>query len=213
MKRMSLIARKEEIPQHDIELSERKRVFGMVDFQFKTLVADLRDYLEEIKQRLDEAERNFKSLGKADRRRREKEILDDFGRHANLFLDNLFKKMDAVVINFSLAEHQIHRNYFQRHLHRFFLMSPFAERAYYKPLGIPGDYLMMEMLYEDHDKGESLFARLINRYFCGVAAARSVIGRVPYILNRINKIIERTPRDGGPVEITSVGSGPVKEIQ
>ncbi|MFQ5949603.1 MAG: hypothetical protein ACE5J1_02830, partial [Nitrospiria bacterium] len=93
------------------------------------------------------------------------------------------------------------------------LMSPFAERAYYKPLGIPGDYLMMEMLYEDHDKGESLFARLINRYFCGVAAARSVMGRIPYILNRINKIIERTPRGGGPVEITSVGSGPVKEIQ
>jgi len=85
VKRVSLIARKKEIPQHDIEFTGGEKVYGMVDFQFKTLIADLRDYLEEMKQSLDEAERNFKLLGKADRRRLEKEVLDDFGRQAALF--------------------------------------------------------------------------------------------------------------------------------
>jgi extracellular factor (EF) 3-hydroxypalmitic acid methyl ester biosynthesis protein len=180
---------------------------------FKMLVSNLRHFLSEMKQKLDAEEARI-PYGSPERRfRLGAEILDAKEKMATEYINRCIARMTEIVKDFTPQEHRPHREYFQRHLHPFLLLSPFVKRAYIKPLGIPGDYEMMNMLYGDHDQGETLFARLINRYSCGVTAARAVTGRVPYMLGKLNRTLERVLKEKGTVSIISVGCGPAKEVQ
>lgn len=180
---------------------------------FMAGVLELRRFLNEMKQRLDAEEAGIPDGNPERRFRLEAEILDAAEKEATGYINHCIAGMTDVVRHFTPQEHHSHRNYFQRHLHPFLLLSPFVKRAYLKPLGIPGDYEMMNMLYGDHDQGETLFARLINRYSCRVTAARAVTGRVPYMLQKFNRTIERVLKERAAVSIMSVGCGPAKEIQ
>lgn len=195
------------------ELLERKKSLKKVAPQFKVVVSDARDFLEEMKQKLDFEETHIEYDGAAGRERVEKEILDHAEKVMMPLLHPALLSMNDIVRDFTQAEHHVHRNYFQRHLHSFLLLSPFVRRAYSKPLGFPGDYEMMNMLYGNHDVGESLFARLINRYFCRVTAAQAVVDRVPYMLDKMNRAIAQNLHPEEGVFITSVGSGPAQEVQ
>jgi CRP-like cAMP-binding protein len=42
----------------------------------------------------------------------------------------------------------------------YFMRSRFAERAYYKPKGYPGDFLMMEMIYLNEPRGDGKFGTI-----------------------------------------------------
>lgn len=195
------------------ELLERKKSLEKVAPQFKVVVSDVRDFLEEMKQKLDLEESHIEYDGAAERKRIEKEILDHAEKVMMPLLHPALLSMNDIVRDFTQAEHQVHRNYFQRHLHSLLLLSPFVCRAYSKPLGFPGDYEMMNMLYGDHDVGESLFARLINRYSCRVTAAQAVVDRVPYMLDKMNRAIARNLHREEGVFITNIGSGPAQEVQ
>lgn len=210
----SLIEEKKTIAQENLsELLERKKLLAKVVPQVKALVSDMRDVLEEMKQKLDLEESHIQCDDMGEREQIEKEILNCADKVIMPLLHPALLSMNDVVRNFTQAEHHLHRNYFQRHLHSLLLMSPFVRRAYLKPLGLPGDYEMMNMLYGDHDTGESLFARLINRYSCRVTAAQAVIDRAPSMLDKINHTLARNADREEGVFITSVGSGPAREVQ
>lgn len=180
---------------------------------FRTSVLELRRFLKEMKQRLDSEEARIRLENQDQGLRLEREILDAEEKGATGYINHCIARITDVARHFNPKEHHSHRDYFQQHLHPFLLLSPFVKRAYLKPLGIPGDYEMMNMLYGDHDQGETLFARLINRYSCGVTAARAVIGRVPYMLGKLNHTLERVLKERATVSIMSVGCGPAQEIQ
>jgi extracellular factor (EF) 3-hydroxypalmitic acid methyl ester biosynthesis protein len=195
-------------------LLEGGRLLEKVSPRFKVVISDLRHFLEETKQKLDEEESRTRIEEEEGARRQiEKEILDDVQGIAAGFINPLILEMNEIARHFAQAEHHLHRNYFQHHLHALLLTSPFVRRAYLKPLGFPGDYEVMNMIYGDHDQGETLFAQLMNRYFCQVTAARSVMGRVPYMTEKMNHLIERTLQRKEIVSMTSVGAGPAREIQ
>lgn len=181
---------------------------------FEILVSELHHSLGQLKQKLDAEESGIRSESDEEHRMLlEAESLHHAEGLLTEALDRFILRMDKMVRHFTPQEHRIHRDYFQKHLHPFLLLSPFVKRAYSKPLGYPGDYEMMRMLYEDHDQGETFFARLINRYCSQLSPARSVMGRVSYMLGKINRILGRASGNRETVSIMSIGSGPAKEIQ
>jgi len=197
---------------HLKELSERAGLLDKVSSEFKVIVSDLRDFLEQTKRDLDTEELRFRyesRLQVVD----DSELIHIAEKIVTGYLNKAVFKINQLVASFTPAEHTFHRNYFQRHLHSLLLLSPFVSRAYQKPLGCPGDYQMMNMIYGDHDQGESLFAYLLNRYSCRVTAARAVAGRVPYLVGKIGRTIDRVLKTKEEVPIASIGAGPAREIQ
>lgn len=179
---------------------------------FRAGVLELHDFLGEMKQRLDREEAKIR-LEDPDRRLLEEDVLHPAEEILTRSLERFILRMNQIVSCFTPEEHLVHRSYFQQHLHPFLLLSPFVKRAYSKPLGYPGDYEMMNMLYGSHDRGDSLFARLINRYCCQVTAARSVVKRLPYMLEKIGRTIDQVSHNKESVAFTSLGCGPAREIQ
>lgn len=198
---------------HLSELAERADLLERVGSEFKVMVSDLRDFLEETKRDLDTEELKIRFEENRLQIIDYSDLVNIAEKIVSGYINKAVFKMNQLVAHFTPAEHTVHRGYFQRHLHPLLLLSPFVSRVYLKPLGCPGDYQMMNMIYGDHDQGESLFARLLNRYCCRVTAARAVAGRVPFLIRRIDHTIDRVLRKKEDVSIASIGSGPAREIQ
>ena len=194
-------------------LMERAGLLEKVGSEFKVIVSDLRDFLEETKRDLDTEELKIRFEENRLHIIDYSDLVNVAEKIVSGYINKAVFKMNQLVTHFTPAEHTVHRGYFQRYLHPLLLLSPFINRAYSKPLGFPGDYQMMNMIYGDHDQGESFFAFLLNRYSCRLTAARAVAGRVPYLIRRIDHTIDRVLRKKEDVSIASIGAGPAGEIQ
>lgn len=206
-----LLKKGEEVPLN--RFAPEVSALGKLDPDFKMIVSDLKDFLEETKLELDSEESRIRSEDQGWELGGHSEWVDIAERIVTGQMNQAFSKMSDIVVSFSPAEHTSHRNYFQHQLHPLLLHSPFVRRAYLKPLGYPGDYQMMNMIYGDHDQGDSLFAHVMNRYSCRATAARAVAGRVPYLLQKFDQTINRVSRERETVALLSVGSGPAREIR
>lgn len=91
-----------------------------------------------------------------------------------------------------------------------FMAAPFWRRAYEKPLGYPGDYEVMNYVYRWEAVGDTPFARFVHRL--AVRTAECVATRMITVRDAIVDTIEVAAGAGGPVRITSVGSGPAQEV-
>ena len=86
--------------------------------------------------------------------------------------------------------------------------GPIWRRSYEKPLGYPGDFQVMEMIYAQRREGESLADQLMHRI--GTATAECVTTRMIMIRRLIAEtMLERAPAH---VHVTSLGSGTAREI-
>ena len=83
-------------------------------------------------------------------------------------------------------------------------------RAYEKPLGYPGDYLLMDQVYSWKYEGNSLLEKLVHRL--GLDVAECIATRMVMVQQTIAEIVGRGS-SGSPARITSLGSGPAQEVQ
>lgn len=87
----------------------------------------------------------------------------------------------------------------------FFLQCPFIRRAADKPLGYPGDYLTVEMIFNEQDEGVSPFARLLSRYALDCGPARAHRARPPWLLRHLRQHEQEV---GRPLRVLSFACGP-----
>jgi extracellular factor (EF) 3-hydroxypalmitic acid methyl ester biosynthesis protein len=88
------------------------------------------------------------------------------------------------------------------------LGGPIWRRSYEKPLGYPGDFEVMEMIYAWRREGASLADQLMHRL--GTTTAECVTTRMMVIRRLIAETaLERAP---APIHVTSLGAGPAREI-
>jgi extracellular factor (EF) 3-hydroxypalmitic acid methyl ester biosynthesis protein len=86
--------------------------------------------------------------------------------------------------------------------------GPIWRRSYEKPLGYPGDFHVMEMIYAWQREGKSLADQLMHRI--GTVTAECVTTRMVVIRRLIAEtVLERAP---APLHVTSLGSGTAREI-
>ncbi|PTL78605.1 class I SAM-dependent methyltransferase [Vitiosangium sp. GDMCC 1.1324] len=87
----------------------------------------------------------------------------------------------------------------------FFLQCPLIRRCVDKPLGYPGDYVTVEMLFGTEDQGVSTLARILSHYALNVGPAAAHRARPPWLLDHVRK---REQELGRPLRVLSFACGP-----
>jgi len=133
----------------------------------------------------------------------EKEI---FGK-----LDMYFNNTWEIARNFTEEEYDFHQKYSRRMLWPL-LRDPVETNRLVceKPLGYAGDFIIMNYIYDFHNKylGSSSYEKLINFYTCNIPISTSVVKRKDFFKKKILEVLgsRRFPN------VLSVGSGPTREL-
>ncbi len=178
----------------------------LLDSNFIDLTQKFKNYLEIIKFKFDE----FDNSNQNDGSRNNFVTL----QKNNIFveLDFYFEKIWAIVKNISKLDYKLYQDYYQK------IILPLIEepsevnrQIYRKPLGYPGDYIVMNYIFDysgNRYLGKCSYEKLINNYTCNVAFAISNVRRKDFFKKKILEIIKK---DNG-MKILSVGSGPAREL-
>lgn len=94
----------------------------------------------------------------------------------------------------------------------YFMRSRFAERAYYKPRGYAGDFLMMEMIYANEPDGDGKLGRLMDAWCLDSVAARAVRGRRVFLKEQLDRLCGEKAKRGNPVRVMNLACGSNREL-
>jgi len=84
------------------------------------------------------------------------------------------------------------------------------DRSYAKPLGYPGDFEVMNQVYDWERRGDTVYGMLMHRV--GLEVAECIKTRMEVVRSTINRIVREKGQDR-PVRIMSLGSGPAREVE
>lgn len=181
---------------------ETKEIYNN-DFVAET--ARIKTLLSEVKEGCDVFDRSFSTSENTIN------YINKYKEKAFKELDNHFKLVWELVQDFSKEDMRRHQKYYQDELFPLFATPPLNKRVYEKPLGYPGDYLMMNYYYDDGYEGESCYHKLMHRYSLEVPVARANINRKKYFFNIFERIC-KLKGDVDAIKIASFGCGPAREI-
>jgi CRP-like cAMP-binding protein/SAM-dependent methyltransferase len=94
----------------------------------------------------------------------------------------------------------------------YFMRSRLAERAYFKPRGYAGDYLLMEMIYRGRPNGDGKLGRLVDGWCLNTTAAKSVRGRRKLLSRELTTLCWPFLTQSRPVHIMNLACGPSREL-
>ncbi len=181
--------------------------------EFKSVVADLRLYLEESRACFDALERSLPwevLHGRSDSAARAQLINGIRGSFVRDVVA-LAERGDAAARALDPESTRRLALYSQAQLDDLFMPAPFFHRARSKPLNYAGDYEMMRFIYDEAFEGDSLYAKAMNLAGVSMAGARLVRTRrdafKEWLLARIADVGPR-----GTLRIASIASGPAQEI-
>ena len=180
---------------------------------FKSLVSELRLFLEDGQTQLAELEASLPShisqggQGSPARDALIERMRDGF----SLDIVRLSNDIDAATRQATRSEWDALREFSQRQLHPLLMQAPWMHRARNKPLGYPGDYELMNGLYGNHFNGPTLFARAVNLAFVSTPAAEAVRTRRDLMKQKLNLALDRASPEK-PVRILSIAAGPAQEV-
>lgn len=113
----------------------------------------------------------------------------------------------------SLAERAALGAFSQRYLQDILMCAPWMHRARHKPLGYPGDFGVMALLYNAPFSGPTLFARALGLAFSCTPAGEAVRARKDMIGAQLSARLDRPfGHRSRPLRILSIASGPAQEI-
>lgn len=99
-----------------------------------------------------------------------------------------------------------------RHLQEHLMLSPGLRRAYEKPFGYPGDYEVMNAIYERFFDGATLFARSVGLGFSEALCSKAVRFRKDLVKRQLKALLSRRAGSTSPVRVLSIGAGPAQEL-
>lgn len=91
-----------------------------------------------------------------------------------------------------------------------FNLGPIWERSYTKPLGYPGDFQVMNYVYDWKREGATTYGQVIHRL--GLDVAECIGTRMDVVIDTIMRVAEMKAA-GETVRILSLGSGPAREVK
>lgn len=84
-------------------------------------------------------------------------------------------------------------------------------RSYYKPAGYPGDYVIMNYMYDQVPLGAT--AREMMLHALGVSAGEPIVTRMRKLAEIIVDYGQSRSSEGRPIDIMSIGCGPARELE
>jgi SAM-dependent methyltransferase len=103
------------------------------------------------------------------------------------------------------------KTYTERTLTRLLVGGESWARSYFKPAGYPGDYKIMNFMYDRTLVGASLQAKLLHTL--GVVAGQPIVSRMHKLAELIITHSAGAAASGRPVDIMSIGAGPARELE
>ena len=192
---------------------ESWRKFYQVRPEMKLVTADLQSFLTQLRVWSEQIELDLRRLNPADKLGAEKKIAEQLGKSVFPFLDELFDQLERAASRCGEELEPMHAAYVRRQIHPLILCSPFADRTVHKPLGYAGDYEVVNMILRDPHEGDSLYARLLNRWFIKQPPAEAHRNRVKQLTQRLLEETARCQAAGRVARFFNLGCGPAKEIQ
>ena len=98
----------------------------------------------------------------------------------------------------------------QREIIPIILQTDTTSRFYTKPLGYAGDYLVLEMIYNDRESGSTLLGRVVDRMHLDASTSKAVKNRRKLLADELLAAFENGNRE--PLSIMCISSGPAREI-
>lgn len=93
----------------------------------------------------------------------------------------------------------------------YFMRSNFAERAYFKPKGYAGDFLMMEHIYADTPKGEGKLGEIVDAFCLQRPGSLAIRGRRVLLRDQLLQL-SSTRGYGTTTRIMNLACGPNREL-
>ncbi len=181
--------------------------------RFKALIAELRLFLEDAQSRFAELEASLPwHVVNGDHESPARDALIQRVRTGfALEVVRMSNEIDVALRGASRQEREALREYSLRHLHQLLMQSPWMHRAQLKPLGYPGDYEIMNSVYGNHFRGQTLFAKAVDYAFAETPAAESVRTRKDLIKSQLAALLDSRPSDK-PLRVLTIAAGPAQEI-
>jgi CRP-like cAMP-binding protein/SAM-dependent methyltransferase len=98
----------------------------------------------------------------------------------------------------------------QKQLLPYILLTRNAERWFSKPRGYAGDFMTLEMLYQNVPRGTSRVGPMVDRAFLAAPFARALRGRRPAFAAALAENLAASPAE--PFLVTSLACGPGTEL-
>lgn len=194
-------------------LDEWQRLYKVLP-EFKIVVADMQTFLAELQIWMEQIELGIRSSPARDRLEVEQQVAQQLGQSFVPAFDALHERLEALSEQIDEDLRPVHRSFSKRQLHPLMLCSPFAYRAYHKPLGYAGDYEMVNMIVRNPYEGASLYAKLVNLWFLSQWPSRAHRNRLAYLQERLQaETLRATRTRHGPARIFNFACGPAVEAQ
>jgi SAM-dependent methyltransferase len=104
------------------------------------------------------------------------------------------------------------REWSRRTIEESLLQAPGAHRARIKPFGYPGDYEVMNFIYDRPFEGATLFARAVELCFWHARCSVAVRARKELVKRELKALLARRAGAHPPVRVLSIAAGPAAEL-
>lgn len=94
----------------------------------------------------------------------------------------------------------------------YFMRSRFVERAYFKPKGYAGDFLMMEHIYANTPKGEGKLGEIVDAFCLQRPGSQAIRGRRILLRDQLMRLSGAIAARGGTTRIMNLACGPNREL-
>jgi len=92
--------------------------------------------------------------------------------------------------------------------------APIWKRAYEKPRGYPGDFVLMTYMYDDARMGDTVFGRILHQIGREERLAATVPSRKQLIKELIGGVVRTHDHESSSgVKVLSIGAGPARELE
>ena len=181
--------------------------------EFKVVIGDLHSFLSDLRLWLEQVELGVRGSPSPDRSGLERKIVEEIAEPVIQSIDHFIEGFEAIAGGLEPALEPVHQTFLRRQLHPLLLSSPFAYRAFAKPLGYAGDYELVDMMIREPYEGSTLFAKVLNTWLLGQAPAGAHRNRVDYLTRKLLEETARTKAHGRPARVYNLGCGPAAEVQ
>lgn len=200
------------VKQFDVFVDDWKRAHH-VSSDFKLNVADMQNMMIGMRRWLEQVDLGIRSNDTADKDALEQEVISEIEQRIGTELNPLMSSFEASTRAIPLTDQPAHKFYVRRQMHPLMLCSPFAYRAFTKPLGYAGDYEMVNMMLRNPYEGSTLFAKMLNRIFLSIDPVQAHRNRIDYLVDTIKNEAKRAVSEGRRLRVLNLGCGPAQEVQ
>jgi extracellular factor (EF) 3-hydroxypalmitic acid methyl ester biosynthesis protein len=195
-----------------IFLKEWQKLYK-VSPEFKVIIADMHTFLSDLRLWLEQVESLMQGTPPIERAKREREVARQLEPAIVPAIQNLFERFEEISNQLEEDLRPAHWAFGKRLVHPLLLCSPFVHRTFYKPLGYPGDYEMVNMMFRDPFEGESLFAKMVNLYALQLPPIVGHRNRIRYLGEKLERESLRVMVRRRDARVFSMGCGPAQEVQ